>query len=523
MGSCEGSSAADRGSSDRSSSRNDGAERSREAADAARRTETARAASEVATRAAASVATGAGAPADFKAGQEQLDRVGFEARERVDRMVRDALSQPSAPSPQSAAASAQTTAAGLTATQAATATSTAAAVATGSLQTVAATQTAAGVALQTATARYDLSRVTQTAAAAQAPGQIAAQASAASAAVQSVINASIGPAAPSVSAPQPANMGWAKVAVSAAQAVVTRSPLGFAVKTAAALATDGIKSRVATLEEREAAVAAGTGLNVNTASGRLAAREFWNGVQSGTLRGIVAGQAAAIIELKEPGITNRAVFDDAALQRKNDFIRSALASVPPGATSWGGWTEAIPELSEEDRKLLERVEGFTAGLPGPQVLADPTPEFELPSHTGNPPAELPTSNVISTPVEEMQKPNVVANEPGLPNNGVDYTRKSTAKSYQATAPRTLFEQSVWNGVLNNPQMGRNLVNMNNDQDFRSEDGFRKKEVSVESAEGQRVTIHYQYNENTGKAYDMKIAHPKIEGVEKATPTRRENK
>ncbi|MEO1538675.1 MAG: VENN motif pre-toxin domain-containing protein, partial [Pseudomonadota bacterium] len=95
---------------------------------------------------------------------------------------------------------------------------------------------------------------------------------------------------------------------------------------------------------------------------------------------------------------------------------------------------------------------------------------------------------------------------GLPDNGIDYRTISTAKPNQATTPRNLTEQAAWNGILENPSAGRPL-NLSNDPRFRPEDGFQKMETSTITDSGQRVTIHYQYNSNTGQPYDIKIVYP----------------
>ncbi|WFF41183.1 filamentous hemagglutinin N-terminal domain-containing protein [Salinicola endophyticus] len=95
---------------------------------------------------------------------------------------------------------------------------------------------------------------------------------------------------------------------------------------------------------------------------------------------------------------------------------------------------------------------------------------------------------------------------GLPNNGINYDTITTAGSKQATAPRNLTEQIVWNGVLENPNAGRPL-SLSKDPRFRPEDGFQKMEVTTLTESGRRITIHYQYNSNTGRPYDMKIVFP----------------
>ncbi|MEA5674293.1 hypothetical protein VA602_23525 [Pseudomonas sp. MH2] len=91
---------------------------------------------------------------------------------------------------------------------------------------------------------------------------------------------------------------------------------------------------------------------------------------------------------------------------------------------------------------------------------------------------------------------------GLP----DYATHSTAKSYQSTAPRDLNEQTLWNRVVENPSAGRD-TKLAGDKDFPRSEGWRKMEVSHRLPSGENITIHYQYNSVTDKAYDMKITTP----------------
>lgn len=85
---------------------------------------------------------------------------------------------------------------------------------------------------------------------------------------------------------------------------------------------------------------------------------------------------------------------------------------------------------------------------------------------------------------------------------------STAKpGKQFIAPRDLNEQLLWNQVKENPASGKILPGMNNDPRFPSSAGFQKMQVTQKNSEGKSITIHYQYNSNTGKAYDIKIDTP----------------
>ncbi|MFY3650210.1 VENN motif pre-toxin domain-containing protein, partial [Achromobacter xylosoxidans] len=88
-------------------------------------------------------------------------------------------------------------------------------------------------------------------------------------------------------------------------------------------------------------------------------------------------------------------------------------------------------------------------------------------------------------------------------------RISTAKpGKQFTAPRDLNEQILWNKVKGAPAYGQALVDMNNDKNFPKEAGFQKMQMTHELPDGSNITIHYQYNSISGRAYDIKITTPK---------------
>ena len=85
---------------------------------------------------------------------------------------------------------------------------------------------------------------------------------------------------------------------------------------------------------------------------------------------------------------------------------------------------------------------------------------------------------------------------------------STAKpGKQFTAPRDLNEQTFWKQVESNPSQGNKLRDMNNDPRFPTSAGFQKMEATHYLPDGTSISVHYQYNFNTGKAYDMKIVTP----------------
>jgi filamentous hemagglutinin len=90
-------------------------------------------------------------------------------------------------------------------------------------------------------------------------------------------------------------------------------------------------------------------------------------------------------------------------------------------------------------------------------------------------------------------------------NNAEYI--TTAKGIQNPFPRDLNEKVLWNGVNANPTGGVKLEGMNNDPRFPQSAGFQKMEAKQKLADGSTITIHYQYNSNTGQAYDMKITTP----------------
>lgn len=85
---------------------------------------------------------------------------------------------------------------------------------------------------------------------------------------------------------------------------------------------------------------------------------------------------------------------------------------------------------------------------------------------------------------------------------------STAKpGLQSAAPRDLNEQMFWKQVESNPLGGTELKGMNKDPRFPVTAGFQKMEATHKLPDGSSISIHYQYNSVTGKAYDMKITTP----------------
>ena len=82
-----------------------------------------------------------------------------------------------------------------------------------------------------------------------------------------------------------------------------------------------------------------------------------------------------------------------------------------------------------------------------------------------------------------------------------------AKAKQSAVPRDLNEHILFEQVKRNPSAGKKLAEMNSDPRFQEMYGFKKMQVTHELPDGNYITIHYQYNKYTNKAYDIKVVTP----------------
>uniref|UniRef100_UPI00235237AC hypothetical protein n=1 Tax=Pseudoalteromonas sp. TaxID=53249 RepID=UPI00235237AC len=83
----------------------------------------------------------------------------------------------------------------------------------------------------------------------------------------------------------------------------------------------------------------------------------------------------------------------------------------------------------------------------------------------------------------------------------------TAKKHQSTVPRDYFEELVIQQVKANPSIGEPLL-LSGDARFPVSHGWQKTEYVHRLPDNQNITIHYQYNVNDNKAYDVKVTSPK---------------
>lgn len=106
-------------------------------------------------------------------------------------------------------------------------------------------------------------------------------------------------------------------------------------------------------------------------------------------------------------------------------------------------------------------------------------------HNGGPPIEP----------EGPNNPKQMPLPPGIDQIVKDAEKISTTKPGQVTKPRNTTESILWNSVIKNPTgAGRRLDGMNNDPRFPTSAGFQKMEAKTKLSNGEKITIHYQYND-----------------------------
>jgi SPP1 gp7 family putative phage head morphogenesis protein len=210
---------------------------------------------------------------------------------------------------------------------------------------------------------------------------------------------------------------------------VAITPLGTAAL--AALAASGALqefTRLAT-ERRLQRAAEILGVDPGSAEGLLAAMAH-ELVQESVISGLgsslpksveaaqIAGQAAALYEMLNPGTIVRVIEGDPAAQLAlGDFVQQAYNAFAEGrlrlqdGTIAQGWVEVFPELTEGERRLGE-LPGFTPERIEQWLETYPAEVLGLPTHTGSPAPEDPTGNIISTPIPDAAGPNIVESRGG---------------------------------------------------------------------------------------------------------------
>ena len=131
----------------------------------------------------------------------------------------------------------------------------------------------------------------------------------------------------------------------------------------------------------------------------------------------IAGQAAALFEMSNPGTIQQVAEGDRAAQHAlGTFVQQAYGAFSEGrlrlqdGTIADGWVEVFPELTEGERRLGE-LPGFTPERIEQWLETYPAEVLGLPNHTGSPNAEDPTGNIISTPIPELAGPSILGARP----------------------------------------------------------------------------------------------------------------
>lgn len=205
------------------------------------------------------------------------------------------------------------------------------------------------------------------------------------------------------------------------------TPLGTAALAALA-ASDALQqfTRLAT-ELRLQRAAEILGVDPGSAEGLLAAMAH-ELVQESVISGLgsslpksveaaqIAGQAAALYEMLNPGTILRVIEGDLAAQLAlGNFVKQAYSAFEEGrlrlqdGTIDQGWVEVFPELTEGERRLGE-LPGFTPERIEQWLETYPAEVLGLPNNTGSPPVEDLTGNVVSTPIPDAAGPNIVTME-----------------------------------------------------------------------------------------------------------------
>lgn len=185
------------------------------------------------------------------------------------------------------------------------------------------------------------------------------------------------------------------------------------------------------------------------------------------------------------------------------FAAGAIAYAPVPALTGGALDWGIQKFTGNDVSLTGIMLSIATGPIGLEVMA----EKQVVGVGAN------STSLVETEAAALRR--IGQNPTGAdlslrePNSVLltQAERISTAKAYQATAPRDLVEQALWNRVLEDPSVGRPLVTLQGDQRFAQSAGFTKMEATHRLPDGSSISIHYQYNSATGKAYDMKVVTP----------------
>ncbi|MBW6494007.1 MAG: hypothetical protein K0B16_05535 [Burkholderiaceae bacterium] len=320
---------------------------------------------------------------------------------------------------------------------------------------------------------------------------------------------------------------------------VAITPLG-AAALAALAASDALQefTRLAT-ERRLQRAAEILGVNVGTAEGLLAAMAH-ELVQEAVISGLgsklpktveaaqIAGQAAALFEMLNPGTILRVVEGDRAAQLAlGDFVQQAYTAFsegrlrPQDGTIAQGWVEVFPELTDGERRLGE-LPGFTPEHIDQWLETYPAEVLGLPNHTGSPPVEDPTGNIISTPIPDEAGPNIVEARPGEPTpinrNDDEATQRSIRRENESAG--ILAENGydvVQNPSVAGPKRPDYLINGQVYDHLAPSTGnvrniWDRVKEKVETGQAPNVVIDLQDSGTSEEALRRQFADWPIEGL-----------
>ena len=250
-----------------------------------------------------------------------------------------------------------------------------------------------------------------------------------------------------------------------ANGLLARSPAGMAAY-AALEANNLLQGFVQSAREQRVRDAAAIfGADLGTVEGLLAAQSYAqtlaeNGFLSSSPergeRARVIAEAIGLYEMYRPSLftlPNENALAAVNLARR--IAADALAALDAGrlviedGSLSQGWVEVFPELTEDERRLGQ-LAGFTPERIDQWLETYPAEVLGLPNHTGSPPVEDPTGNIISTPIPDEAGPNIVEVRPGEPTpispNDDDATRRAIRRENESAQ---LLAGSGFN-VLQNP-------------------------------------------------------------------------
>lgn len=242
----------------------------------------------------------------------------------------------------------------------------------------------------------------------------------------------------------------------------------------------------------------------------------------------IAGQAAALFEMSNPGTIQQVAEGDRATQLAlGVFVQRAYNAFSEGRLRLrdgkiaDGWVEVFPELTDGERRLGE-LPGFTPERIEQWLETYPAEVLGLPNHTGSPAIEDPTGNIISTPIPDEVGPSIVEVRPGEPTpigpNDDDATRRAIQReneSAQLLAARGL--DVVQNPVVAGPKKPDYLINGEiYDHYAPSTDNVRNiwdsVKEKVEEGQASNIVIGLQDSDADEEALRRQFADWPIDGL-----------